>query len=281
MGEKLDRFARGQLSAAESRELAQQALDDHDLFDELTFTALARRARAPRARKQITWPRMALLATAAAVVAGVALFAPQRKAGPVTSAPAVFSPPVLLARNGDSNLESFRGVDAGSRESRATGSIRSVAAGTATINLGSLDGLAKGAEVDVTRGNEVVGHLKLTTIFRDHSRGEIAHGGSIRVNDQIHVPPAARLRAVLDQIAATLARGEAEKAMGIAQQTPLERFEAELSDPDDLNNAGVIAELHGDRSKAEDFYRRALQTNPSGQDRQAIESNVARLKGGQ
>src|SRR3954447_22718949 len=105
MSEKLDRFARGQLSPAESRELAQQALDDHHLFDELTFTALTRRARAARARNQITWPRLALLATAAAVVAGIALFAPQRKAGPVRPAPAVFSPPILLARNGESKAE--------------------------------------------------------------------------------------------------------------------------------------------------------------------------------
>jgi len=266
MSEKLDRFAGGKLSPAESRELAQQALDDHALFDELTSAAVARR--------QIKWPRTALLAAAAAIVAGVALYVPQRKA-----APAISSPPILLARNGDSNAGVFRGADADSREARATGLIGSIDGGIATLDLGSLDGVAKGAEVDVTRDGQLIGHIKLTTIFRDHSRGEVAGGVPVRPNDQVRVPPSARLRAVLDQIAAALARGESEKAMSLAQQAALDTFDADLSTRDDLNNAGVLAELHGDRSKAAALYGRALQTNPSAHDRQAIEANLARLEG--
>ena len=46
--EKTDRFARGDLTPAESRDLAQQALDDPELFDDLTSTALARTAWARR-----------------------------------------------------------------------------------------------------------------------------------------------------------------------------------------------------------------------------------------
>jgi hypothetical protein len=279
MSEKLDHFAAGKLSPAESRTLAQQALDDHDLFDELTSAALARRGLAARARKQITWPRMAVLATAAAVIAGVALYMPQRKAEPESLAASISSPPILLARNGDSNDAVFRGADAGSRESRATGSIRSIAGDTAAIDLGSLDGLAKSADVDVVRGGQVIGHIRLTTIFRDHSRGEVAGGAPVRLNDQVRVPASARLRAVLDQIAAALARGEAEKAMSLARQTSIENFDAELSTRDDLNNAGVLAEFHGDRSRAVALYGRALQANPSAHDRQAIEANLARLEG--
>jgi tetratricopeptide (TPR) repeat protein len=279
MSDKLDRFARGKLPPAESRELAQQAIDDHDLFDKLTSTAVTQRGFAARARKQITWPRAAILATAAAVLMGVALYGPQPNAERVTQVVAISRPPVLLARNGDSNAAVFRGADAGSRDSRVTGSIGSIAGGVASIDLGSLDGLAKDAEVNVVRGGQVIGPIKLTTIFRDHSRGEIPSGASIHVNDQVSVPPAARLRAVLDQIAATLARGEADKAMSIAQKASLESFDAELSSQDDLNNAGVVAELHGDRGKAGELYRRALQTNPPGQDRQAIEANLARLEG--
>ena len=124
-----------------------------------------------------------------------------------------------------------------------------------------------------------IGNIKLITIFRDHSRGEIVSRAPIRVNDQVRVPPAARLRAILDQIDAALARGETEKAMSMAQQASIENFDAELSSEDDLNNAGVIAELHGNPTKASELYRRALQTRPSGQDRQAIEKNLARLKG--
>jgi hypothetical protein len=285
----IDRFARGELPPAESRDLAQQALGDHDLFDELTATAIVRRRLAARGRKQITWPRITVFAAAAAVIVGVLLYAPQWNSEPVRPDVAIFAPPTLLAHNRDSNPATFRGVETESRGSRATGSIESIADGIATINLGSIDGLAndglandglaKDAEVDVIRGGQAIGHIKLTVIFRDHSRGEVASGASIGVNDQVRVPPSARLRAILDQIDATLARGEAEKAMSIAQQASIESFDAGLSSEEDLNNAAVIAELHGNRTKAGELYRRALQTNPTSQDRQAIEKNLARLKG--
>jgi hypothetical protein len=279
----LDRFARGELSPAESRDLAQQALGDHDLFDELTSTAIARRGLATHGRKRITWPRIAIFAAAAAVlILGVVLRPPQRNSDPerqpLRQSAAISAPPTLLARN-DANSSTFRGADTGSRESRAIGSIGSIADGIAAINLGSLDGLAKGAEVDVIRDGQAIGHVTLTTVFRDHSRGKIASGASIAVNAQVRVPPSARLRAILDQIDAMLARGEAEKAMRTAQQASIETFDAELSSGEDLNNAGVIAEIHGDPDKAGELYRRALQTSPSGQDRQAIENNLARLKG--
>jgi hypothetical protein len=274
----LDRFARGELSATESRDLAQQALGDHDLFDELTATAIARRGLATRGRKLITWPRIAIFAAAAAaLIVGLSLRAPQRNPEPVRQDVAISAPPTLLARNEDSNASAFRGAENDSREPRATGSIGSVADGIATIDLGSLDGLAKDAQVDVIRGGQAIGQIKLTMIFRDHSRGKI--GGSIGVNDQVRVPPSARLHAVLDQIDAALARGETEKAMSMAQQASIATFDAELSSEQDLNNAGVLAELHGDPAKAGELYRRALQTSPSGQDRQAIEKNLARLKG--
>jgi hypothetical protein len=277
MTEKLlNRFARGELSSAESRELAQEALRDHDLFDELTSTAIARRGLATREKKQIRWPRIAIFAAAAAAIAGIMVYAPQRNPEPVKVA--ISGPPSLLARIGDSNPAAFRGTDTESRESRATGSIGSIAGGIATIDLGSLDGLEKDAEVDVMRGGQAIGQIKLTTIFRDHSRGKIAHGATVGVNDQVRVPPSARLRAILDQIEATLARGQPEKAMRIAQQAPVDNFEAALSSEEDLNNVGVIAELHGNRAKAAALYRRALEKIPSGRDRQAIETNLARVK---
>lgn len=268
----LDQFARGELPPAEARDLAQQALDDHDLFDEVTATAIARRGLATRERKLVRWPRIAMFAAAAAILVGVLLRAPQPE-------PVKFTPPMLLARNGDGERSTFRGADGESREPRDSGTIGSIAGGVATIDLGSVDGLAKDAGVDVIRGGEAVGHIKLVTIFRDHSRGEIASGTSIRVNDQVRVPPPARLRAILDRIDATLARGEAEKAMSVARQASVEDFEAGLSSEEDLNNAGVIAELHGNRIKAGELYRRALETGSSGQDRLAIEKNLARVKG--
>lgn len=280
MSEKLDRFARGELSPAESRDLAQQALGDHDLFDELMSTAIARRGLAVRVRQQIAWPRIAIFTAAAAVIVGVVVLnAPRRNSEPVKQVAAISAPPVLLARNADSNPAAFRGVDAGSREPRDTGSIGSIADGIAAIDLGSLDGLAKDTEVDVIRGGKAIGHVKLTMIFRDHSRGEIEGRPSIVVKDQIRVPPSARLRAILDRIAAALARDEAERAISIAQKASIDTFDGEFEGEEDLNNAGVIAELHGNQTMAGELYRRALEGRPSAQDRQAIEKNLARSKG--
>lgn len=273
MSEKLGRFARRELSPAESRDLAQQALGDHDLFDELTETAIARR-RLP------VWPRIAMFAAAAALMVGiVALYAPRRNSQPVKPVAAISAAPILLARNADSNAAGFRGAESESREPRDIGSIASIADGVATIDLGSVDGLSKDSEVDVIRDGQRIGHIKLTTLFRDHSRGEIEGRASILVKDQVRVPPAAHLRAILDQIAAALARGETDRATSIAQQASIKTYDGELTGEEDLNNAGVIAELHGDRTSAAELYRRALDAKPSGRDRQAVEKNLARLKG--
>ena len=276
----LNRFAGGELPPAESRELAQKALGDDDFFAELTSTAIASYGLAPRKRKTITWQRIAILVAAAAVIVAVVLYASERNARPVKPDVAILAPPILLARNADSNPAAYRGADSESRESRATGSIESIAGGIATIDLGSVDGLAKDAEVDVVRDGEAIGKIRLTTIFRDHSRGEIAGPLPARAKDQVRVPPLARLRANLDRIEAAIARGETEKAASIARQASVEGFHADLSRAEDLNDAGVIAELHGDSVKALDFYRRASQAAPSEEDRRAIEKNLRRVRGG-
>jgi hypothetical protein len=190
------------------------------------------------------------------------------------------APPIFLARNADSNPAAFRGVDTESRESRATGSIESIAGRIVTIDVGSLDGLAKDGEVDVIHSGKTAGRIKLTIVFRDHSRGEIASGSPARAKDQVRVPLAARMRASLDQIDAAIARGESKKAMSIAQHASLEGFDSVSSGAEDFNNAGVIAELHGDKSKAIELYHRASQANPSEEDRLAIEKNLRRVKGG-
>jgi tetratricopeptide (TPR) repeat protein len=281
MSEKiLDRFARGELSAAESRGLAEKALGNHDLFAELTSTAIARTELPNLRRAERRWPRIAVFAAAAAVILGVILYTAQRKSRSVRSDAAISAPPILLARNPDSNPAIYRGSDTDSREPRAAGSIESVAHGIATIDLGSVDGLAKEDEIDVIRAGQAIGKIRLTAIFRDQSRGEVANGSSIRLNDQVRVPPVARMLAILDQIDAAIARGESQKAMRIAQQASVEGLDADLSSAGDLNNAGVIAELHGDRLKAIKLYQRASETNTSKADGRAIEKNLRRVRSG-
>lgn len=275
--EMLDRFARGELSPAEGRELAQKALRDVDLFDELTSAAIAKTAMPHYGRKRIAWRRIALLTAAAAILLGVVLYRPRRIAAPANATSAL---PILIAGNSDANAPTFRGLQTETRGPRVIGSVESIGDGLATIDLGSLDGLVKGSEIEVLRDGQSAGKIKLTAIFRDRSRGEIASGTSLRVHDQIRVPSAARLRASLDQIQAAMARGESESARRIALETSVDSFGADLSGAVDLNNAGVIAELHSDRPKALELYQRASQADSSGQYRQAIEKNLHRVEAG-
>ena len=277
--EKLDRFARGELSSLESRELARKALEDPELFEELTQTSIARRALSNHARGKFTPRRIATWAIAASVILGVALYTISRNAQRPRSDAAISAPPILLARGVDSNGATFRGADPDSRPPRASGFVESITGGSVTIDLGSLDGLSQGNEAEVVRDGQVMGKIKLSTIFRDHSRGEIASRSPIRPRDQVRVPPTALLRGILDQIDGAIARGDAATAMKIAQQASVEVFDTASFSAEDWNNAGVIAELHGDKQKAIEFYELASRSHPSAENRHAIEKNLARVEG--
>src|SRR5690242_17173944 len=101
--ESLDRFARGELSPAESRELARNALDDPALFDELTGIAVARKGLGQPPRRRHIWVPVAVFAAAAAVI--IALVAPKVVRSPHPAPVPVatnFGPPIFLARAADS-----------------------------------------------------------------------------------------------------------------------------------------------------------------------------------
>lgn len=276
--EKLSRFARGELSPAESRELAQKALDNEELFDELTWTAVARTALRKGACKKSGWPRIALFAAAAAAVVTVllSLYAIQQFRRPPSSAVAMSGAPAFLGR-GLEDGPRFRGADPESREPKATGSVTNVSGGIVTIDLGSLDGLEKNADVQVVRGGNPIGEINLTAIFRERARATAPAGIAIRVNDQIRVPPALYLRAVLDRIDVLSSRGDQPGARRIAQSAANASWPAPPENYYDLNNLGGIADLRGDKPGARTLYERALRANPSPDARRAIETNLARV----
>jgi hypothetical protein len=275
--EKLDRFARGELSPMEARELARKALDDPELFEELTYSSVARMDLADRKRQRWPWT-VALLAAAAAVVLVLSPYAIRQFRPSRAPLVAVSGPPIFLAARGDSATV-FRGAEPDSRGPRATGSVTSVADGSVSIDLGSLDGLWKGAEVDVLRDGQAIGRIKLATIFRDRARTEAAPGVTVRLHDSVRVPRAASLRAALDQIAAFSARGDADGARRVAEQAAAGgRLDLAATDYEDWNNLGAIAELGGDRLKAQSLYEHALHANPPAPARATIESNLARVQ---
>jgi hypothetical protein len=278
--EKLDRFARGELSSMESRELARNALDDPELFDELTYTAIARTALPGlEHRRNVRLPLAVMAAAAAAVIVLLSLytFRPSRPAPlPVV---AMSGPPIFLAQSANSNTV-FRGTTPESRAPRPTGSVTSIEDGFLSIDLGSLDGLAKGGEVEAVRQGKILGKIKLITIFRERGRAEAPPGLAVHLNDQIRVPPAQYVRAVLDQIAAFSARGDSDGARRIAEQAGAsENLDVSPAGYADSNNLGGIAELSGDRGKAQLLYEQALRANPPQEVRNSIETNLARVRG--
>jgi hypothetical protein len=275
--ENLDRFARGELSPAESRELARTALDNPELFEELTYTAVAREGVAQPKLRRTFWPR--LMALAASVL--VALLAPYLLRHSAPTAPvtvAVAGPPVFLAHGGDAAAQ-FRGADTESRVPRSTGAVTSIEDGAVTIDVGSLDGLAKDSDVEVVRDGQPIGSLKLTTVFRERARGQAAPGLTVRPSDQIRVPPPLFLRAALDQIATQAARGDAGGAQKTAAQVAPFDAPGDLTSYDDLNNLAGIALLQHNPAQAQSLYGQALRANPPPAAIPIIQANLARARG--
>src|SRR5579864_4825729 len=171
---RIDQFATRDLSPSASRELAQQALEDADLFDALVACgAVEASLEDPDFRKAVSTParpkRWVAVLGAGAAAAAAAMLAfffwrgspqhtqPVQQARTTISTPHI-SPtlddanqsgqPVLLAselsRARAQSTTIFRGAETGNREPQANGKIIAQEDGQATVNLGSLDGLTKG-----------------------------------------------------------------------------------------------------------------------------------------
>jgi hypothetical protein len=278
--ERLDRFARGELSPAESRELARNTLDDPALFDELTYIAVARKGLEQRPRRRNIWLPAALFAAAAAVVAALVAVNSFRSPSSVPAAvTSNLASPVFLARAADSSTV-FRGPEPESRPPRLDGRIISIEDRVVNIDLGSLDGLAKSGEIEVLRDGTTIGKVKLTTIFRERARAEVPPGLKIQVNDAVRASSEMQVRAELDQIAACAARNDSEGARRIAERAVIaENPSTVVSDYADWNNLAAIAHLRGDQRAAQSLYQQALRAGPSPEARRAIENNLLRVKG--
>jgi hypothetical protein len=262
LNSRIDRYMDRELHPAAARALAQEALDDSDLFDELTAVALVEAAlkspattdralaqaalddehlfdtlvargavdaavQSPRRRKH--WPMAVAGAVAAAGLLAFFILrpssqpvqAPAQQTQVTISKPAV-APTILLtrdlqpARSHDRAI--FRGAEPASRAPKSEGAIVSMEDGIATVNLGSLDGLAKGAELSVIR-DKPVGRIVVTTVFRDRARGKIVDGVGIQSNDPVRVPTSAHLAAILQQVDALAANGDLKAARDLAQKS--------------------------------------------------------------
>lgn len=261
--DQMGRYARGELTPTEARELAQESLANPELFEDLTYSALAKTAVAARpagdqarprgsGAKVVRFPIKARIyvagAAAAAAILLVSLYSlgpsllrqhPSHEAAarpriePALALSAKPGQPVLLAsglqpepaRPGGAPV--FRGTERESRPPRPDGSIVSVEDGLAVIDLGSLDGLAKGTELRIfpdEQFTQPIGSLIVTTVFRERARGRILTGQKIPANSRVQAPALVYLSALLEQADALSHRGDwaaagamAEKAAGWAQ----------------------------------------------------------------
>ncbi len=230
----VDQFAARELSPPEGRKLAQQALEEPELFDALVArgaveaslkTPAVRAALAIQGRHRQWGMALGAMAAACLLVALVwRVVVSQQSHPPAAQARAVVSKPDVLpslyaagnrpvvlagdlhpARSADAPV--FRGGDAPSRPPQSSGTITALENGEATVNLGSLDGLTKGTEL---------GPIVITTVFRDHARGKVANGAAIHVNDLVSVPQSIHLAAVLRQVNALASGGDLAQARALA-----------------------------------------------------------------
>ena len=307
---KIDLYVRGELSPAEARELAQEALNRPDLFEELSAAALAKAAvESNRGPVQAIRPGskvriFAIVGSIAAAIAFLTVYwkapSPNHNAIVTTTHPAlkptldpsVKGQPILLAsqlRPKPGGTPIFRGAETESRPPQQRGSIVAVENGVPTVNLGSLDGLAKGNELSVIREGQPVGRIIVTTIFRDRARGRVAAGAAIRAGDQVRTADPVYLSAVLQQMDSLTARGDLQKALDVGEKvlaqlgknamlltrvgileyqtgaagTALDHFKAAATDaPEALNSRAALYLLQGDFERAE---ARLRQFQPNAQ----------------
>ena len=231
MTDRVDRYVRGELSPVEARALAQASLDSPALFDELTDAALAKAALNPRTVRSAsvlrTWRKTAVLAGGLAAAAVLVLISlphrPSRRdpsVKPVLDLGSNAGQPVLLASGlHPANAPVFRGGESESRAPQAAGVIVSIEDGSANINLGSLDGLAKGSELQAFRGSNTAGRLQVTVVFRDRARASVIEGKQLRPKDEVRVGSADHLNALLQQIDAAFNRGDPDTAIKLAEGT--------------------------------------------------------------
>ena len=272
MTDRIDRYVRGELSPEEARELAQASLDSPELFDELTGAALAKAALNPRTVRSASVIRIrgktAVIAGGLAAAAALVLISlPHRasmrgpKLKPVLDLSATAGKPVLLA-NGlhSANAPVFRGAEPDSRAPQAAGSIVSIEDGHTDIDLGSVDGLAKGSELQVFHGSDSVGRLQVTTVFRDRARAKVIEGKQLQPKDEVHVGGADHLSALLQQVDAAFNRGDPDAAIKLAEEA-VRWGESVAVSPGAMavswNQLAVLHMLRGEYGGAESLLLRA------------------------
>jgi tetratricopeptide (TPR) repeat protein len=176
--------------------------------------------------------------------------------------------PVLLANDLQQSLDQqpgqvFRGEKESTRVPRQTGSVVLIEGGLATFNLGSIDGVAKGSEVEVFTDQtfrQRVGRLSVATIFREQARAPLL-SMSIQPHYAVKISDSTHLTALLQQVDDLAAQGQATHAREIAEQSAHWAQSANLTPGEKALSLERVAQLDfqaGAIDEAEARYRAAL-----------------------
>jgi len=292
----LHTFFSGKLSASRERQLAQAALDNEELFDALVaHGAVEKSLQDPAFREALARPaesrakvlrfpnkaRAVAIGSIAAALAVIGIYSwkslssgrnPALSTTARIQAPAPgleFSSnrPILLAadlrpesaKNGSAPV--FRSAATESRAPQPTGTVLSLEQGQATISLGSLDGLTKGAEIRVFRGDrskQLTAHLLVTTVFRDRARASVAGGETVQVKDRVESPIPVYLGAIFEEMNRLTDQGDPAKARGLARDA-LARAKVPAGVARRIfERLGELDYQAGDVARAEEDYQSAV-----------------------
>ena len=278
----LDRLLAGELSHAEQRRLAQEALDDAELFDVLTAAALTKAAletppaadatgRFAGRRQRPPSAILAMLAAAAAVILAVAYGWARWSMVPAAPAPAavrvVVARPVLLtARGAPATGHTFRTDAAPARPAKTTGIVVSVRDGVVEIDIGALDGLKQDMNLRILRGGRPVGSMTTGAVFRERTRGRV-RSGDVRPGDRVQIDPAVTASALLGQAHARRAAGDMTGARELAARA-VSLAEAASLPPDirrrSLTELGKLTHEQGNPDEPARLFQQALDTFDAG-----------------
>jgi Flp pilus assembly protein TadD len=283
---RIDRYARGELTPVEARELAQASLESPELFEELTWSAVAKTAlpSVPSA-KVVRFPRKVWFVASAAAAAVLLisfyvvrpLLAPRKSVDIGTSSQAKPSlpfsahsgQPLLLATGMDPiqpGTYAFRNFVKPSRDPRPAGSIVLFEDGLATINLGSLDYLSKGSELQIFRDErsiKPIGRMVVTTVFRERARARILGGQQIPINSEVRVAAAVYMGALLEQADAAFQLGHLEEARIKADEAARWAETAGVAPADKgkaLEKLAALEYLAGPVNAAENHFQSAAES---------------------
>jgi tetratricopeptide (TPR) repeat protein len=178
--------------------------------------------------------------------------------------------PILLARGlqpaRQQGALSFRSLVSETRQPRPAGSIVSIEQDSGTIDLGSLDGVAKGNTLRVfrdDRSTQPLGRLLITTVFRERARGRFLGTPDLRIGYRVRVANVAFLGALWQQVDAWSASGNPGGALTMAEKA-LEWAKTENVSPNARAEAfrrlAALEFLAGRSEAAEKHYQSAVES---------------------